>query len=416
MIDLGLARISRLLALLGNPHLAGWKAVHVAGTNGKGSVCAYIASCLTAARVPSGRFTSPHLAYKWDCIEVNGEPVRQALFRDVEAHVMDTSRTNGVDATEFEILTATAFEIFRREQIEVAVVEVGLGGRLDATNVLSNVLVSVITKIGLDHQGFLGNDLAEIAAHKAGILKPGVPAVFDATNAEPVRRTVSHTAREVGSPLVAASASHTFGRGVGAKLRPGDVPLLGSYQTANVACALAALDIAATQLPVLTPTVVAKGIRATRWPGRLQWMEVPGQLDQGRPRCILLDGAHNAQAATLLGEYVDGTVRGKNEGPVAYVLAFSQGKDLGDILAHLLRDGDIVVATTFGEVDGMPWIRPTAAEDVGAAASQFTPNVTIEPDLGRALALPSPHGVPTVVAGSLYLVGDVVRRLSPPPL
>jgi folylpolyglutamate synthase len=345
--------------------------------------------------------------YKWDCIEINGKPVGSSLFRTIEKLVTDTSDLHNVGATEFEILTAIAFEIFKREQIEVAIVEVGLGGRLDATNVLENVICSVITKIGLDHQGFLGNDILEIAAQKAGIMKPGIPVVVDASNEESVLNVMKRTADSNGSRIVLASKGAGIGVRVGSLLSHKDIPLLGSYQLCNVACALETVNVISQSYSSLTPETVARGIRATQWAGRLQWVDIDGER-------ILVDGAHNEQAATLLAEYIDGQVRQQYSG-ITYMLAFSQGKDFEGIMRHLIQPQDTVVATTFGPVDGMPWVKPCPVDDIVMKARQFTSSVFSEPNLNDAIARSSTAGSCRVVAGSLYLVGDVLRHVAPGP-
>ena len=178
MIDLGLARIGRLLQATPQS----WRAIHVAGTNGKGSICAYLSAALRSNGLSCGRFTSPHLIDRWDCINVNGRAVSETVFRDVEKAVRQRDQAESLGATEFELLAATAFGVFQREKVEVGVVEVGLGGKLDATNALRHKVVTVIAKIGLDHQSFLGNTLEEIALQKAGIMRPGVPCVVDGSN------------------------------------------------------------------------------------------------------------------------------------------------------------------------------------------------------------------------------------------
>ncbi|KAA8916300.1 hypothetical protein TRICI_001582 [Trichomonascus ciferrii] len=399
MIDLGLGRIARLLKLIDNPHLAGWKAVHVAGTNGKGSVCAYVSSCLYRANVVTGRFTSPHLVNKWDCIAVNEKPISEDLFRQSEMMVSQANKTHNVGATEFELLTATAFDIFRKQQVEVAIVEVGLGGRLDSTNVLppEHTLVTVITKVGLDHQNLLGSTLGQIGREKAGIIKHQVACVVDATNDKQVLDSVLEIAQEQGSQLIFAEPD-TLQFNVPSNA----TPLLGAYQLCNLSCALNALTAISKTYPQLTDAAVLDGIRNTSWPGRLQWLEL-----EGGEKHVLLDGAHNKQASELLKQYIDSSVRKTDDQPVTYVLAFSQGKDYADVLKTLLQPQDRVIVTTFGDVDGMPWVRPCPTGEVASvAASLITSPVVQEQNPIKAL-----HAAPdsAVVCGSLYLVGHVLR-------
>jgi dihydrofolate synthase len=408
MIELGLARVARLLKHTALP----WRAVHVAGTNGKGSICAYLSAMLRINGVRCGRFTSPHLVDRWDCIAIDGETVDESLFRHVEGTVRQRDSSGSVGGTEFELLTATAFEIFTREKVQAAVVECGLGGRLDATNVLKEPLVTVISKIGLDHQQFLGSTLEQIAKEKAGIMKPGVPCVVDATNPESVLEVLNICAGLIGANMVLASLD------AGDELAWKDIRGLGleDQQLMNLNCAIVALKLALRQLD--KPLDVQKSIAAIRdvkWPGRLQRVSI--QKLTGRIEDILLDGAHNAQSAELLGSHVGRTLRTTDQS-VTWVIAGSRGKHLEDILRPLLKPGDNVVAVEFGAVDGMPWVLPTTAKAVLEAANSVLEGSCGQVcDAGRDVlgalqqATKVSAGGPLVIAGSLYLVSDVVCLL-----
>ncbi|KAK9472656.1 Mur ligase [Dipodascopsis tothii] len=409
-IDLGLARTARLLGQLANPHRAGWKVFHVAGTNGKGSVCAYLSSVLAASGVRTGRYTSPHLLDRWDCVSIDERPVRRSVFEAAEAHVNAVDAQHKIGATEFERLTATAFEVFRREAVDAAVVEVGLGGRRDATNMdfgPGSVVGTVLTRIGMDHESFLGNTLGEIAREKAGIVRAGVPCTVSGQNAREVLDVVAGVAAAEGAELRVVQVDG--GRVHTPELGPLDVsgsPLAGAYQPMNLACALTALAAASASLPAVTAATIAAGVRAVHWPGRLQWL----QLD-GRP--VLVDGAHNAQAAAALSDYVERTVR--RDGPVTWVMALTQGKEVDGILSLLLRPGDSFVGVQFGAVEGMPWIRPVDPAELRAAAGRVVgANAYASYDRVRTclstLAQGSP-APPLVVCGSLYLVADLLRDL-----
>lgn len=297
-------------------------------------------------------------------------------------HALD--RAHGVGASEFELLAATAFEVFTRERVQVAVIEVGMGGRGDATNVFPGVggeegegsppLVTVITKMGMDHEGFLGTTLREIAWHKAGILKRGVPCVVDGTNDPAALAVVEQYALAIGAgelrraspPPADADADgrvRITTRELGTlRLR---IPLHGGYQAQNTQVACEALSLASPFFPQITPASVAAGIEAARWPGRLDWVDLTPLVPALRGRKVLLDGAHNPQAARELGGYVDG-IRGA-EG-VDWVVGATAGKDVTGILGLVLRRGDRVFAVPFGEVDGMPWVRAMEAGEVVRAA------------------------------------------------
>lgn len=402
MIELGLQRISRLIQ--GTP--TNWKSIHVAGTNGKGTICAYLSAMLNASGVRTGRYTSPHLIDRWDCINVNEKPISENAFRRAESTISTRNEKSSIDASEFELLTATAFEVFAREKIEMGVIEVGLGGRLDATNILENKAVTVISKIGLDHQAFLGNTIEEIAREKAGIMRPGVPCVLDASNQPSVCEVVHDHAKEIGTNVVMSSSEASFLD----ELSPKDFE---PHQWDNLACAYTAFHLAYTKthspLHRLLPA-----IQNLSWPGRLQLTDIRGIT--GRRELVLLDGAHNAQSAEALSKYVDGKLRPKS-GKVTWVLAASAGKDLEGVLKPLLHQQDCVAAVSFGPVDGMPWVNPMAPSDILSVASgvgvltsqQYDAGMDVAAALRWATEVAS--GGPLVIAGSLYLVSDVLRLL-----
>jgi len=402
MIELGLARIGRLVKHTPQP----WKAIHVAGTNGKGTICAYLSAMLRASGVRCGRYTSPHLIDRWDCITINDQTVSESIFRSAEDLISRRNATENIHASEFELLTATAFEVFEREKIEMGVIEVGLGGRLDATNILENKAVTVISKIGLDHQAFLGNTIEEIAREKAGIMRAGVPCVLDRSNLPSVQEVVHKYAEEIGTTVILSSANSAFLD----ELAEEDFE---PHQWENLACAYTAFQLAYTKsespLHRLLPA-----IQNINWPGRLQTTDIRGVST--RRETILLDGAHNYQSAEVLGAYVDRKLRTK-ENKVTWVLAASQGKELDGILKPLLRPGDCVAAVQFGPVDGMPWVQAMPPRDILTAATAAGVKVSqlynAETDLSSALrwATTVADGGPLVVAGSLYLVSDVLRLL-----
>lgn len=402
MIDLGLARISRLLHYTPQK----WKAFHVAGTNGKGSICSYLSALLHASGSSCGRFTSPHLIDRWDCISVNEETVSETLFLDAEKVVKQRARENGIGASEFELLTATAFEIFHREKVEYGVVEVGLGGRLDATNAMKEKAVTVITKIGLDHQSFLGNTLEEIALQKAGIMHRGVPCVIDGSNSPPVLRVLDEHAKHVGAEVHYPSTSDLTQAFSG---EAGYEP----HQIQNLACAHLAFRLACPSHN-LSLSHLAHAANKANWPGRLQMLDI--SCITGRSQQVLLDGAHNTQSAEVLASYVQNHLRSANQG-ITWVLAASQGKDMDGIFRLLLRPEDSVAAVRFGAVDGMPWVKAADPKTILDLAGQHG----IEPSRqfdGRddvegtiKLASAKADSGPIVIAGSLYLVSDVLRLL-----
>ncbi|KAL4889063.1 Mur ligase [Aspergillus ambiguus] len=409
MIELGLGRIARLL----QQTPLSWKAVHIAGTNGKGSISAYLSHLLTSGGVRCGRFTSPHLIDRWDCITIGERVVQESLFRQIEARVKLRDQTLGIGASEFELLTATAFEIFNHERVDVGVVEVGMGGRLDATNILSDVLVSVIAKIGLDHQSLLGETIEQITREKAGILKKGVPCVVDGTNSAAVITTVEDRVKELGLDAVYThpETPDRLSPALGSLFRAFD---LQPHQRANMACATAALKLALPQIrPNLDVDRLLPQLAQVEWPGRLQKIVLEPLAARREP--VLLDGAHNTQSAEVLGEYVDRRLRPSGEG-ITWVIAASRGKDIETLFHPIIRPGDRVVTTAFGPVDGMPWVKATDPEEV-ASSIRSIPDIGEVKSCGNDIlaainwACDKAKGGPLVIAGSLYLVSDVLRHL-----
>lgn len=401
MIELGLGRIGRLV--LQTPQR--WKAIHVAGTNGKGSICAYLSAMLHASGVRAGRFTSPHLIDRWDCIAIDQHPIHESTFRQAEEVILKRNREGAIGASEFELLTATAFDVFAKEKIEMGVVEVGLGGRLDATNILQNKAVTVISKIGLDHQSFLGNTIEEIAREKAGIMRPGVPCVLDRSNSTAVRRVVEDHAEKIGTDVVLSSTESAFLD----ELSQDDFE---PHQWENLACAYAAFQLAYTKLESPLHRL-QPAIQNMSWPGRLQNIDIRSLA--GRREPVVLDGAHNVQSAEVLGSYVDNRLRKGSK--VTWVLAASQGKKLEGILEPLLKPGDCVAAVEFGSVDGMPWVQAMPSHDILSAVSTSGLDGNQNHNAGRNIldainwATAVAGGGPIVIAGSLYLVSDVLRLL-----
>ena len=402
MIELGLGRISRLIRHTPQS----WKAIHVAGTNGKGTICAYLSAMLCASGVRCGRFTSPHLIDRWDCISINEQVVRESNFREAETLVTKRNKVEGIGASEFELLTATAFEIFAKARIDMGVIEVGVGGRLDATNAMKHKAVTVISKIGLDHQSFLGDTIEEIAREKAGIMRPGVPCVLDRSNPPSVRRVVEDYAKEIETEVILSSTESSFLD----ELSEDDFE---PHQWQNLACAYTAFHLAYTKVESPLHRLLP-AIQNIDWPGRQQSIDISSVT--GRRETVLLDGAHNTQSAQALSSYVDRRLR-RDGKRVTWVLAASQGKDVDDILKSLLQHGDCVAAVQFGAVDGMPWVSPMPSEDILAASTAAGIDVLHQHDAGANIsaalrwAVTAATGGPIVIAGSLYLVSDVLRLL-----
>lgn len=405
-LDLQLHRVQSLLRHLNNPHYKP-KFIHVAGTNGKGSVCSYISHILTEAGIKNGRFNSPHLITPRDSIQINNLPVSRTVYEKFKVMIQDIDKKYNVGCTEFELLTCTAFQIFAECNVDIAIMEVGVGGRLDATNVIpaEKTMVVGITKIALDHQGLLGNNLREIASQKLGIFKKDVPAVIDGTNDKSVLEEAEKEAKHVGCNLYVTKKEDCW-------VKP---KLLGNYQYDNLAVALKMISLVEDYS--IGSELVKTGVEKTIWPGRLQTYKLEHakiDINDDGFTPVLLDGAHNTSAANELGKYL-GSIRG-NSGFV-YVIAITKGKDLTSLFQSIINENDIVIFTQFAEnIEGMPWIEPFLASElrdeltnqaIPLADIKVTNNV--KDALKIAIQISQKENKKIVVCGSLYLVADVFR-------
>ena len=394
-IKLGLDNIRAILAALGHPERA-WRSIHVAGTNGKGSVVAMVERGLRASGLKTGRYTSPHLEVIEERVAINGEAIDRQTFTATTAVVfaaVDEATRAGtltVVPTFFEVSTAVAFEIFRRAAVDVAVVEVGLGGRFDATNVLAPE-VTAITSIAFDHERHLGASLSAIAFEKAGIAKPDTPLVMGHLPGEAARR-IAAVAAGVGAPLIDAHATTTD-----RIYPPLKLALPGRHQLENAAVAVAILETWSARVSYVPTTAIVSGLTECDWPARLEWLRLPGGGE------LLIDAAHNPAGAAALATYL----RDTGAAPVPIVLAVMADKDLAGMVAALLPVASAFVATT------VPHSRAHAAEDLAASLRVLAPALPIEAEakpeaaVTRALAR-SPRAV---AAGSIYLIGPLRARL-----
>ncbi len=408
----GLDTVRRLLDALGHPE-SGLLPVHVAGTNGKGSTCAMIARGLETLRVPVGLTTSPHLVRFNERFQINGENISdEELDRHlarVEAAARVVERDTGIAPTFFECAICIAFLHFQEHGVRLCVVETGMGGRLDATNVLAPVL-TVVTRVALDHTQFLGPTIQAIAGEKAGILKKGVPAVVGAMPDEAFA-VLAETARRVGAPLVdvreAASVRRVSGDLLSQKVKvstPSEeygtmpTPLIAAYQTENIANAVAALETLRDTVGLpLPPDAVKTAVTSARWPGRLQCVRRDGPL-------TLVDGAHNPDGAAALAA----SLRAANvpkRGVVA-VCGFCADKDVEGFYRVMGPYFEHVFCTPFSNP------RALAPADSAALAARYRVPATPCADLAEALAQGKARaletGLPLLVCGSLYLIGEVL--------
>jgi dihydrofolate synthase/folylpolyglutamate synthase len=392
-IKFGLDNISTIVARLGHPERA-FSAVHVAGTNGKGSVTAMVDAALRAAGHRSARYTSPHLVDLSERFVVDGRPVAGDALASAVADVrlaIDGLLSDGgleIHPTFFEVTTAVAFELFRRAGVDVAVLEVGLGGRLDATNVVAPpaLLATAITSIDFDHQLYLGTTLRQIAVEKAGIIKPGVPVVVGPMAVEAADAIADVAARR-GATVIRAIPDDVDGMTLG---------LAGAHQRANAAVAMRVLQLLDARGIAVPAHAIAAGLLDPRWPGRLEVRRLAG----GRE--LLLDAAHNPAGAASLASYLKAL--GGNPRPL--VLAAMRDKDVAGIFAALLPAvGSLIVTRASNPRSADPEVLAQRARAVAPALP-----ITIEPALDAALDAAWRAAPRIVVAGSIFLLGDVMKR------
>jgi dihydrofolate synthase/folylpolyglutamate synthase len=394
-ITLGLERIQALLDHLGKPQDQ-VPVIHVTGTNGKGSVCAYLASILTTCGYRTGLYISPHLIAYQERIQINHKPIELADWWRILQQIKQVVETHNIPITEFEAITALMWVYFAEQQVDIAVVEVGLGGRLDATNVIHNPLVTVITSIGLDHQERLGPQLTDIAREKAGILKPNCPLVRGPVPPS-AAQVIDAQAHALHCPVIVVNqpvncadqyldfCGHNY-----------PIPLAGAHQFVNAQIALEVISQLRQKGWNLPVSQVQKGIGNTQWPGRLQWVDWQGKK-------ILLDGAHNPQAAQVLRQYIDE----QNFPPVHWIIGLLKTKDAVEILHHLLRSGERV---SFVPIPGHHHHETTYLNDL---AQHICPGIFSQTyaDSCSALAAITPSDI-TVICGSLYLIGQVLKFIT----
>ena len=397
---LGLDRIGALLEALGCPQ-RGLVFAHVAGTNGKGSTCAMIEAGLRAAGRSTGLFTSPHLLEPAERIRLDGRPVSPERFAALFARVHEAAeamlRDGRLDMhpTYFETVTAMALVAFHDARTDVVVLEVGLGGRLDATNVIQPA-VTVVTPVDYDHEALLGKSLEAIAAEKAGILKPGAPAVFTCQRPE-AARVLEARAAELGVPvrrtrdlpvrdLALTARGSEFSAG-GLRIR---CPLAGEHQVENAVAA--AIALAELGVPA---RAIEDGIAVTRWPGRLERVaEAPE---------IILDGAHNPAGARALAAYMERFYEGRR---VWMIYGAMRDKAIAEMSGILFGKADRVIVTAPAQARA---VRP---ETVVEMADH--PDLRAVPTLAEALELTreaAPEDV-IFVTGSLFLVAEAERLLA----
>lgn len=403
-IKLGLETIGAMLAALDHPETR-FQCIHIAGTNGKGSVAAMLSRILTTAGYTVGRYTSPHLERFNERICINDEPINDDQVADACQRAFaigDLPR----QPTFFEFTTAMALDQFARHDVQWAVIETGMGGRLDATNVIHPV-IAVITNISLEHRTYLGDTLAAIAGEKAGIIKAGVP-VVTAAHQKQARTVIHDRAAALNAPAFQlgrdfrtrrhATAGFSY-YGMDNTWRGLQLGLAGEHQPENAALVLAACELLARRDDVRLPeAAIRTGLKETRWPGRLEVVAT-------NPH-IILDGAHNLMSARMLGRYLNNHFKGRN---ITLVVGILDDKPYRSILKDLVAPCKRVIATQ-PKID-----RALPVDRVAEVARSLTAQVEVVADVGDAVRhaiRTSRQGDVICIAGSLYVVGEAKTALA----
>jgi dihydrofolate synthase / folylpolyglutamate synthase len=396
-IKLGLSTIKKILVGLGNPQ-ENFACIHVAGTNGKGSVASSLASILYHNGYKTGLYTSPHLIRFNERIQVNNRPIsNEKVVRSYQA--VKEAHFGKRDPTFFEFTTAMAFYEFAAQKVDWAIIETGMGGRLDATNII-NPSLCIITNISVEHREYLGNTLTQIAAEKAGIIKKHIPLVTGIRQKKALAEIKAIAAKKkaplfrLGSNFkVRRNQSQMFSyygiRNVWHNLQ---TALSGNFQVDNAALVLAACELLGENKAAITLNNIKKGLSKNHWPGRLE-------IVSDDP-FIILDGAHNLAAANNLAKYLSTNLAGKS---TTLVVGILEDKPYKAMLKTLLKPVNRVIFTR-AKID-----RAVEPHVLNEAVKEFNPNATIIPDVGQAIGKAietTPHHGAICIAGSLYVVGE----------
>lgn len=412
-IKFGLDNVRTVLSRMGDPHM-NYPSILVAGTNGKGSVCAMLTRILTLHGYRTGLFTSPHLIHVEERFKVGETRISEQDFcrhltflSDIIGELMAGKKLL-TPPTYFELMSLIAFAFFKEQKVDMAVLEVGMGGRFDATNVV-HPSVSVITTISAEHQRFLGETLSQIAFEKAGIIRPGVPVVCGVEPGE-AYDTIQKKAEECGSPFIgvfsrkdALAVERRNDGCVFEFLRDGEYfrfapSLRGEHQGRNAAVAITASQELNKAWRALDTDTIIQGIESVKWEGRLEALS--------QKPLLLVDGAHNEEGVKALGKYMEEFV----PHPRILVFAAMRGKKIEEMADILFPLADKVILTQFSDP------RAASPEEVREKALKHQERIVLEPEVEQALGLAiraaGTHGA-VCAAGSLYLVGEVKKIYSP---
>ncbi len=400
----GLERIGELCSRLGSPE-KDLKFIHVAGTNGKGSFCSMLSSVLTAAGYRVGLYTSPFVLRFNERMQVSGVPISGEKLAKVTEKVRPIADAMEDKPTEFELITAIAFEYFKSEGVDLVVLECGMGGRLDSTNIIEAPLLSVITGIALDHTAFLGDTIEKIAVEKAGIIKHGAPVLYGDTDPA-VLSVIEKKASDMGSKVYTVEHSELYIREMSlegtvmdfGEIRDLRLPLLGMYQPINCARVLKAIEILNGQGLEITEKAVRQGIGMAKWPARFEII--------CRDPITIFDGAHNPEGIAAA---VKSILHYFGEGNVVAVSGVLSDKDYGFIAGELNKACGRVFTITPDSPRALSAI--DFAKCINERGGNATPTASISEALDRAREYARANGLSVVCLGSLYTYSDVIKHI-----
>jgi len=380
-IKLGLERVLALLELFNNPQDS-LKCIHVAGTNGKGSTCVILDSVLSSAGYKTGLYTSPHLVSYTERVKICGKNISEEVFAKIVSEITDVAEKNDIHATEFEILTVLALVYFCREDVDFVILETGLGGRFDATNVVKNPLVSIITSIDLDHTDRLGNTIEEIAFEKAGIIKQNCPVITSKNNNG--LEIIKKKSEELNLELFLTEPQARK-----------ELSLNGDWQKENLSLALKVVDILEQKGFKIPEAAISKGLKKVVWQARYQFVK---ELN------LIIDGAHNPSAAKMLVN----TLNKENKHNRIWIYSSITTKNFSEITKTLFKQEDTVILTTSNAV---------ASVDTTQLKEELTKinikNVYQTQNIKEAIKLYKSiktYGTTGILAGSLYTAGEFFKE------
>ena len=401
----GLDRIKALCEFLGNPQDE-LKFIHVAGTNGKGSFCSMLTSILKSAGYKVGTYTSPYILNFNERIAINGEPIPDDELASLCDNIKPFCENATDKPTEFEVITAIGFEYFKKQNCDVVVLECGLGGRFDATNIIKTPVLSVITGVDFDHQNFLGNTIEEIANEKAGIIKKGVPCLWCGDNSA-AYKLISETANEVGSPLfVCRHHDITFNNMDldGTDFNFGNYknvlcPLLSVYQPLNTANAITAAEILIDNGFNITKTHIYDGIKNARWPARFEILS--------HSPTVIFDGAHNPQGVTAAVESIKTYFKDQTVNILTGVMSDKDYNYIASKIGCIAKKVFCIRPDNPRALAADKYADIFSKMDVPALAFN-----SINDGIDAALKDSNENNIPLIILGSLYMYGDVYKRIN----